>query len=150
MHRNQGYTLLELLVTLAIAAVLMTYVVPSFMGMVERNNVAATSNELLGALLYARSEAVRIESDVTFTPAADGWIVTAAGVDIVDQSVNNENVTIAANLTGGDVTYNSRGRADITAGDNLEVSYDAVVQNRICLSPIGRPYIKKADEGNCP
>ncbi|MEW8505203.1 MAG: GspH/FimT family pseudopilin [Candidatus Thiodiazotropha sp.] len=150
MRINQGYTLLELLVTLAIAAVLMTYVVPSFLGMIERGNVATTSNEALGALLYARSEAVRIEGDVTFTPANDGWTVTAAGVDIVDQTVDNNNISIANNLTGGDVIYNSRGRADITVGDNLEISFDGTVQNRICLSPIGRPYIKKADEGACP
>ncbi|MES9896026.1 MAG: GspH/FimT family pseudopilin [Candidatus Thiodiazotropha endolucinida] len=151
MRINQGYTLLELLVTLAIAAVLMTFVVPGFRGLIEHNNVAATSNELLGSLLYARSEAVRIETDVTFTPEADGWLVTTeGGVDIVDQTVDNENVTIIENIADNEVTYNPRGRADITVGDSVDISYDGTVRSHICLSLTRRPYIKSAEEGNCP
>ncbi|MBT3064717.1 MAG: prepilin-type N-terminal cleavage/methylation domain-containing protein [gamma proteobacterium symbiont of Ctena orbiculata] len=150
MRIYQGYTLLELLVTLAIAAVLMAFVVPGFRGLIENNNVATTSNELLGALLYARSEAVRIEGNVTFTPEVDGWLVTAGGTDIVDQTIDNENITLAENINTNDVTYNPRGRAAITAGDNIEVSFDGTVKSRICLSTTGRPYIKKVDEGNCP
>ncbi|MES9948898.1 MAG: GspH/FimT family pseudopilin [Candidatus Thiodiazotropha sp.] len=153
MRIYQGYTLLELLVTLAIAAVLMAFVVPGFQGLIERNNVAATSNDMLGALLYARSEAVRIERDVTFTPEANGWMVTTEdGIDIVDQTVDNENVTLTENIdnANNDVTYNPRGRADIIEGNNIEISFNGTVMNRICLSRIGRPYIKPVAEGNCP
>jgi type IV fimbrial biogenesis protein FimT len=151
MRINQGYTLLELLVTLAIAAVLMTFVVPGFRGMIENNSVATTSNEILGALHYARSEAVRIETDVTFTPEVDGWLVTTqGGEDIVDQTVDNEGVTIAENIATNEVTYNPRGRADITQGDGLDISFDGTLRSRICLSLTGRPYIKPIDEGNCP
>ncbi|MEW8693549.1 MAG: GspH/FimT family pseudopilin [Candidatus Thiodiazotropha endolucinida] len=150
MRIYQGYTLLELLVTLAVAAVLMALVVPGFRSLIENNNVAATSNELLGAFLLARSEAVNIEGNVTLTPEIDGWLVTAGGVNIVDQTVDNENVTLTENIAANDVTYNARGRADITLGDNIEVSFDGTVKNRICLSRTGRPYIKPAAEGNCP
>ncbi|MEW8658118.1 MAG: GspH/FimT family protein [Candidatus Thiodiazotropha endolucinida] len=119
--------------------------------MIERNSVAATSNELLGALLYARSEAVRIEDDVTFTVEPGRWLVTAPGnVDIVDQTVDNENITLAENINMNEVTYNPRGRADITEGDNIEVSFDGTIQSRICLSLTGRPYIKSVNEGDCP
>ncbi|MBT3048888.1 MAG: GspH/FimT family pseudopilin [Candidatus Thiodiazotropha sp.] len=151
MRIYQGYTLLELMVTVAIAGILMTIVVPGFMGLAERNNIATTSNELLGALHYARSEAVRIEDDVTFTLEADGWTVTTAGgEDIVEQTVDHENITLAENIIANEVTYNSRGRADITLGDHVEVSFNGEIRSRICLSLTGRPYIKKVDEGNCP
>jgi type IV fimbrial biogenesis protein FimT len=151
MRTYQGYTLLELMVTVAIAGVLMTFVVPSFMGMIERNNIAATSNNLLSALYYARSEAVRTETNITFTPEADGWVVTnASNVNIVDYTVENDNVTLAENINNNDVVYNSRGRANITIGDNIEISFDNIVMSRICLSLTGRPYIKAANEGNCP
>lgn len=151
MRINQGYTLLELMVTVAIAGILMTFVVPGFVSMIERNNVATTSNEILGALLYARSEAVRIEDDVTFTPEVDGWVVTTAGgIDIVDQTVDNENITLEENIASNVVTYNLRGRADITLGDSIEISFDGTVMNHICLSRTGRPYIKSVTEGNCP
>ena len=151
MRIYKGYTLLELLVTLAVAAVLMTFVVPGFRGMIESNNVATTSNEMLGALLYARSEAVRIEADVTFTPEADGWLVTTEdGVNIIDQTVDNENLTITENITANEVTYNPRGRADIIVGDSIDISFDSTVRSRVCLSLTGRPYIKSAAEGICP
>lgn len=151
MRINQGYTLLELMITVAIAGVLVTVVVPGFLGMIERNSVAATSNELLGALLYARSEAVRVEDDVTFTVEPGRWLVTAPGnIDIVDQTVDNENITLAENINLNEVTYNPRGRADITEGDSIEVSFDGTVHSRICLSLTGRPYIKSVNEGDCP
>ncbi|MES9968646.1 MAG: GspH/FimT family pseudopilin [Candidatus Thiodiazotropha sp.] len=151
MHKYQGYTLLELLVTLAIAAVLFAFVVPGFQSLSERNNVSTTSNELVSALLYARSEAVRIEDTVTLTPEVDGWLVTTNnGEDIVDQTVGNENITLAENIASNDVTYNSRGRANITAGDSIDISYDGTLKSRVCLSLTGRPYIKSVAEGNCP
>jgi type IV fimbrial biogenesis protein FimT len=157
MRIYQGYTLLELLVTLAIAAVLMTFVVPGFRGLIERNNVATTSNELLGALLYARSEAVRIEADVTMTPETDGWLVEVDenghpddGTILVDQTVDNNNVALTENIEANEVTYNARGRADITVGDSIDISFDGTVRSRVCLSRTGRPYVKSVAEGNCP
>jgi type IV fimbrial biogenesis protein FimT len=161
MRINQGFTLLELMVTVAIAGVMMSFVVPGFVGLIERNVVATTSNEILGALLLARSEAVRLERDVTFTPGTDGWVVTepderypddtALTFNVVDQTVDNENITIAENIDGGiEVTYNSFGRAEITVGDSIDISFDGTLKSRICLSLTGRPYIKSAAEGNCP
>jgi type IV fimbrial biogenesis protein FimT len=150
MHMNKGFSVVELMVTVVIAAILVAYVVPGFVTLFERNNVATTSNELLGALLYARSEAVRIEGNVTFTPEADGWLVTSLGSNIVDQNVDNSKVTLSENIANNVVTYNSRGRADITLGDNIEVLFNGTVKSRVCLSLTGRPYIKMADEGNCP
>ncbi len=151
MRINQGFTLLELMVTVAIAGVMMSFVIPGFMGLIERNSVATTSNEILGALLMARSEAVRIERDVVFTPGTDGWVVTTPdGLNIVDQSVDNDNITIVENIAANEVTYNSFGRADIIVGDSVDISYDGTVQSHICLSLTGRPYIKSATEGDCP
>jgi type IV fimbrial biogenesis protein FimT len=139
------------MVTVAIAGILLTVVVPSFLGLIERNTVSATSNEILGAILYARSEAVRTEAGITFTPEADGWLVTnAEGINIVDQTVDNENITLTENISANNVTYNPRGRADITVGDGIDISYAGTVQSRICLSLTGRPYIKSVNEGNCP
>ncbi|MES9825166.1 MAG: GspH/FimT family pseudopilin [Candidatus Thiodiazotropha endolucinida] len=151
MRIYRGFTLLELMVAVAIAGVMLSVVIPGFFGLMERNNIAATSNEIVSALLYARSEAVRIENDVTFTPEDDGWLVTSPGnIDIVDQTVENENISIAENIAANDVTYNSRGRADITLGDSIDISFNGELRSRVCLSLTGRPYIKSVAEGNCP
>lgn len=54
-----GLTLLELLVTLSIAAILVTLGVPGFQDLVRNNRAATQANELLTALNLARSEAIK-------------------------------------------------------------------------------------------
>jgi type IV fimbrial biogenesis protein FimT len=60
MYRNgaKGFTLLELMVTLIVAAVLVVGVVPNLSSFVKRNRAASTANDLLAAIQYARSEAL--------------------------------------------------------------------------------------------
>lgn len=54
-----GFTIVELMVTLAMAAVLMGIAVPAFTDFVRQRTMAARSNEFVLAVTYARSEAVR-------------------------------------------------------------------------------------------
>lgn len=55
----RGVTLLELVVTIAIAAILLTIAVPSFTDLLRNNRVTSVTNELVGAVNLARSEATR-------------------------------------------------------------------------------------------
>lgn len=54
-----GVTLIELVITLSIAAILMTIAVPSFQDLMRNNRTAAQVNEFLTTLNLARSEAVK-------------------------------------------------------------------------------------------
>lgn len=58
MTKDRGFTLIELMVTLSIAAVLAGLAVPSMVGMVRQNRITTTANDLVSASMYARSEAV--------------------------------------------------------------------------------------------
>ncbi len=62
---KQGFTLLELMVTLAIAAILMTVAVPSFTESIRSNRLTTTNNEFLASLNLARSEAIKRGASVT-------------------------------------------------------------------------------------
>lgn len=53
-----GFTLVEMLVVLVIAAILLAVGVPSFTYMVDRNRVAGEVNEMLADLALTRSEAL--------------------------------------------------------------------------------------------
>lgn len=74
-HPARGFTLVELMVALAVAAVLLGIAVPSFRDMLERNRVAAQTNEVLGGLQAARSEAIRKNATHRFCSSGNGWIV---------------------------------------------------------------------------
>ncbi len=67
-----GFTLLELLVTVAITSILLTMVIPGFSGMLDRNRMVANVNGFVSSLYLARSEAVARELWVTICPSSDG------------------------------------------------------------------------------
>ncbi|EXJ15874.1 GspH/FimT family pseudopilin [Imhoffiella purpurea] len=66
-----GFTLVELVVTIAIAAILLTIGVPSFQSVIRTNRVAALTNDLSTALQLARSEAVTRGKQVTVCKSDD-------------------------------------------------------------------------------
>lgn len=84
MERPKGFTLLELLITIAIAAILAAAAIPAFRDAVEQLRMSAYANALLDALGQARSEALRRGETVRVSAAravsgeesfANGWCV---------------------------------------------------------------------------
>ncbi|GAB2522299.1 GspH/FimT family pseudopilin [Lysobacter humi (ex Lee et al. 2017)] len=75
----RGFTLIELMVTIAVLAIIIGVAVPSFVSMTHRNRLAAASNEVVAVLQSARMEAVRRNRSVTVCPTADG--ATCSGSD---------------------------------------------------------------------
>ncbi len=89
-YQNLGFTLIELVVTVAMAAIVLTVGVPSFKEMTRNNRMTTAANLLVGAANLARSEAIKrgisatlckrnsagndCDSSATWN---DGWIVFA-------------------------------------------------------------------------
>jgi type IV fimbrial biogenesis protein FimT len=70
--RQRGFTLLEFMSSMSIAAVLTTTAIPAFNGLVQRNRITTEINTFVGHLHYARSEAVKRGSRVVMCRSADG------------------------------------------------------------------------------
>lgn len=68
-----GFTLVELMVTLALLALVVTLAVPSFREFNLRSNQSAIVNELVGALNLARSESVKTGRAGTVIRAGANW-----------------------------------------------------------------------------
>ena len=71
-HFERGFTLLELLVTISIVAILVAVAVPSMESSNKRGQVKAHQRHFLGALNYARSEAVSRNKLVSMCASNDG------------------------------------------------------------------------------
>lgn len=70
--RQRGFTLLELMSSMSIAAVISTTAIPAFNGLVQRNRISTEINTFIAHLHYARSEAVKRGSRVVVCRSADG------------------------------------------------------------------------------
>lgn len=65
--KNQGFTLIELMITIAIVAIIATMAAPSFGNLVAKQKLILTTRDLSHKLWEARSKAVLIRKDVTVT-----------------------------------------------------------------------------------
>ncbi|KAA0876649.1 GspH/FimT family pseudopilin [Nitrincola tapanii] len=68
---ESGFTLIELMVVTVLLAIILSIGIPNYISLLERNRTTATANEILGALQYARNEAVRSNSTAQFCPSSD-------------------------------------------------------------------------------
>ncbi len=81
--RLGGFTLVELLITLIVAAVLLAIVVPGLSSFVNSSRLRASQSEFVSALTLARSEATKRGSDVAVSARGTvdgseflgGWLV---------------------------------------------------------------------------
>lgn len=168
MNRSHGFTLIELMITLSIAAIVLALGVPSFQEMMRNNRAATHMNEFTSALNLARSEAIKRGQRVALCPSInqtsctgasdweDGWIVfvdtalTDTDPPVVGQVLRVfENLSGAPEFTGPDnIRYLPSGA--IAAAAVVPVAYTlGTIEQAVCISLVGRPYIKK-DHPTCP
>lgn len=95
-NRNMdGFTLYELMVTVGIAALVLSFGVPGFQSFIQNNRSATHTNDLVTALHVGRSEATRRGVVVELCASSDGatcsgsndwsdgWIVRTAAGDLI-------------------------------------------------------------------
>ncbi|MCQ4323713.1 fimbrial biogenesis protein FimT [Stutzerimonas stutzeri] len=92
-NRNQGFTLIELISTLSILAIVISIAVPAFNELIERNRQQALMHEIQSVLHNARAQAVMQRRTIEICGSddgqdcsaswADGWLVRTASGQIL-------------------------------------------------------------------
>lgn len=74
-----GFTLIELMVVIAIAGIISVIALPTYRDMIKNNCLTSNVNMLVSSIQQARSEAIKRRTDVTISANPDwssGWQVT--------------------------------------------------------------------------
>lgn len=131
LRRSKGFTLVELMITIAVLAILTAIAYPSFQSTIRSNRMATTANELMGALALARSEAIR---------GTHGGAVCASKAGTACDGASWTDGWMVWNDTNGNGTYDkdepvlryAEGRPQMqgAADESLSVAFDARGRSR--------------------
>lgn len=160
MQNKNGFTLIELLVTLALVAIFATIAAPSFNRIVQGSQLSAHANDLLTAISYARSEAIKRGTIISLCPA-DGDLQNGAEVRLGDgctgtmlrAATPGNGVTATTNFTGDHIPLAATGLVALDVSElpkssgevvDIQVQLSKDGDNRwLCLSRTGRAYISR-------
>ena len=176
--KSAGFTLIELIITVAIAGILVTVAIPSFNSTISSNRLTNSANDLVGALNLARSEAVKRGMQVTLsngTANSDwgsaGWTVftdangdgVLNGTDLLLKTyppiTNGYTLMSGGNYTCW-VAYNAVGLSigsGVACGgglgnDTFRLCYgrDLTTSLIVVINTVGRARISPASSGSNP
>lgn len=158
----KGFTLIEMMLVLALIAILAGIGIPAFRDMILNNRIVNTANNLLATLQLARSEAATQHRQITVCPSSNqtscaGNSVWTPGA-VVLQGANvvrlmpkaATDVTIAS--ASNQVVFDTSGQLSPLTAITLSVE-DArgvgVSSRKICINLLGRTSIVRGSEA-CP
>lgn len=75
----RGFTMVELMITIVIAAILTAIAIPSFRNIILSNRLTSTANDIVSALNVARMEAIKLNAPVQFCSTSSNGSDTLGG-----------------------------------------------------------------------
>lgn len=160
---TRGFSLIELMVTIAVMAILMAVVVPSFTDTLLGSKLASYANSLSGSAMLARSEAIKRNATVSLCVSStgascdtgsweQGWIVLSG------TSVLHRGEALPAGLRITEATAIERvdfrpGGVGTTAATLTVCRQTPTVgaQERVVsISATGRTAVSKTTNASCP
>lgn len=146
--RSAGFSLVELMIVVAIAAIVAAIGYPSFQELLASQRVRTASSTLYDSMVVARSEALKNNANASFalsgSDLANGWTIQVGGQDVHSQSAL---AGLSFNPANPVIVYGTTGRLISGANTAITVSTTGTnVKRCIRLDTTGRP---RLTEGAC-
>lgn len=164
-HTNRGFTLVELMVTVAVLAILLAVGIPALQTTLDKRRLTGAVEQLYSDLQYARSEAIRQNRNVTvYFSGTSTWCYgmdddtssacncssapgncTVGGVQKVVAGTGFRNVTLSENtFASGNVTFDPR-RGTASPQGRVSLQSSAIGTVKVIVSSPGRVRICSDD-----
>ena len=140
---QRGFTLLELMVVMALSALVLGLVAPAMDQFVARQRLRSASYDLMSDLTLARSESLKRVGGVQLLPASgsdwrSGWRLTDANGDLLVQR-NPMGGSLQVLTAPTAVSFDARGMVSADSPVKFGLSDGRGSQRCIVLDPSGRP-----------
>jgi len=145
MVKRAGFTLIEVMVVLAITVILSMIAAPSFKSLIAGQRARAASTDLYAALTLARSEAIKRNTQVTLQPAVPAAL-WQGGWRIPNPSDTGHPVVVHGAVAGATITgpasvvYLPNGRVNSDTAPSFDIALDGAASHRcVQVDLSGRP-----------
>lgn len=135
-RKSSGFTLVELMIVIALIALIAGFAVPQFGRMIDSNRITSTTNSIVGLLSFSRSEAVRRGARVTVTAASDTLVTTLTSDNSVIRQIEAASGSI--DISDAAVTFRANGLTTSGADVTITVCAGDADGRAITVAPGGR------------
>lgn len=140
--RDDGFSVVELMVTIAVLAIILGIGMPSFQNMLESSRLDSAAESLADSFRLARSEAIARNATVIASGTyGSGWTVSVNGTTLREYEAFHSGVSGGTTIN---TSFNGRGIAG--SDESYELVYGAKYR---CVS-IKYSGLVKLDDGACP
>jgi type IV fimbrial biogenesis protein FimT len=129
----------ELLITLAILAILLAIAVPRMGLWIRSNRVGAAYNEVVSDISVARLRALRAGQQSSFTIASStSYNIVVNGTTVKSVSLSRAYPGVTLSPTSGSITFNSRGIRTTDTPANITLTSSSGSSRTMSINALGK------------
>lgn len=159
--RIHGFTLIEMVVTVAISAVLLAVAAPALVQYTANGRISAHADSFSASARLARSEAIKRNAATTMCVSSNGtscvaggwesgWIVMAGTTVLHKEGPASQNVRMTESSSVATLSFDPAGVGATVATVTVCSSAGGLQERVVSVSATGRVSTRRTQTGVCP